>query len=189
VAILSDEIYDQMLYDGAAHVSLLAYPEIRDRLIRLNGWCKTYAMTGWRLGFAVWPRAMVDAVTRLCINDHSCVNAAAQYAGLAALTGPQDAVADMLAQFDRRRRVIVDGLNALPGIRCADAAGAFYAFPNIDGTGMTAREAQDRFLTDAGVATVAGTSFGAFGEGFVRFSYAASLDQITDALDRIAKVL
>ena len=117
------------------------------------------------------------------------MNAAAQYAGLAALTGPQDAVADMLAQFDRRRRVIVDGLNALPGIRCADAAGAFYAFPNIDGTGMTAREAQDRFLTDAGVATVAGTSFGAFGEGFVRFSYAASLDQITDALDRIAKVL
>ncbi|MEV8466833.1 pyridoxal phosphate-dependent aminotransferase [Fluviibacterium sp. DFM31] len=189
VVLMSDEIYSQMLYGGRSHVSLLSYPEIRDRLILLDGWSKTYAMTGWRLGFAVWPKAMVDAVTRLCINDHSCVNASAQYAGLAALTGPQDAVHDMVAKFDERRQVIVAGLNALPGVRCADAGGAFYAFPNIEGTGLTAREAQDRFLTEAGVATVSGTSFGKFGEGFVRFSYAASLEQITEALARIGKIL
>lgn len=189
VAILSDEIYSQMLYGGRDHVSLLQYPELRDRLILLDGWSKTYAMTGWRLGYAVWPKSLVETVTRLCINDHSCVNAAAQYAGLAALTGPQDAVADMVAEFDTRRRSIVDALNDLPGMRCADAAGAFYAFPNITGTGMTASEAQERFLTQAGVATIAGTSFGAWGEGFVRLSYANSLDNISRAIDRMRAVL
>ena len=189
VAVLSDEIYSQMLYDGRDHVSLLQYPEIRDRLIVLDGWSKTYAMTGWRLGFAVWPAALVDHAVRLCINDHSCVNAAAQFAGLAALTGPQDAVHQMVAAFDARRKVIVDGLNALPGMRCADAAGAFYAFPNIEGTGLTSQQAQDRFLTEAGVATVAGTSFGARGEGFLRFSYANSRENIERALDRIGRVL
>ncbi|MBO9467461.1 pyridoxal phosphate-dependent aminotransferase [Tropicibacter sp. R15_0] len=189
VALLSDEIYSNMLYDGREHVSLLQYPEIRDRLIMLDGWSKTYAMTGWRLGYAVWPDACVDHVTRLCINDHSCVNAATQYAGIAALTGPQDAVHDMVAQFDKRRQIIVDGLNALPGIRCSDAAGAFYAFPNIEGTGLTATQAQDLFLDKAGVATVAGTSFGAWGEGYVRFSYANSAENIREALDRIAKLL
>ncbi|MGR3755670.1 MAG: pyridoxal phosphate-dependent aminotransferase, partial [Tranquillimonas sp.] len=178
VALMSDEIYSQMLYGGRRHVSLLTYPSIRDRLIVLDGWSKTYAMTGWRLGYAVWPDRLVDPVTRLCINDHSCVNAAAQYAGLAALTGPQDAVTEMVAQFDRRREVIVRLLNDLPGVRCADAAGAFYAFPNVEGTGMSAREAQDRFLNDAGVATVAGTSFGRWGEGYLRFSYANSLENI-----------
>lgn len=189
VALLSDEIYSQMLYDCRDHVSLLSYPSIRNRLILLDGWSKTYAMTGWRLGFAVWPPSLVDAVTRLCINDHSCVNAATQHAGIEALTGPQDAVRDMVAAFDRRRCVIVDGLNALPGIRCADAAGAFYAFPNIEGTGLTSREAQDRFLIEAGVATVAGTSFGAFGEGYLRFSYANSEDNIRTALERIRAIL
>ena len=132
VALLSDEIYSQMLYHGQEHVSLLQYPEIRDRLILLDGWSKTYAMTGWRLGFAVWPDAAVDHVTRLCINDHSCVNAAAQYAGLAALTGPQDAVRDMVAEFDSRRAVIVAALNDLPGVRCSDPGGAFYAFRGRD---------------------------------------------------------
>ena len=189
VAILSDEIYSNMLYDGRAHVSLLNYPSIRDRLIMLDGWSKTYAMTGWRLGYAVWPDSMVDAVTRLCINDHSCVNAATQFAGLAALEGPQDAVHDMVRQFDERRQVIVRELNSLPGVRCADAAGAFYAFPNISGTGMTAREAQDRFLEDAGVATIAGTSFGSWGEGFVRFSYANSTENILEAIRRIRAIL
>ncbi|EPX75897.1 pyridoxal phosphate-dependent aminotransferase [Salipiger mucosus] len=189
VAILSDEIYSQMLYDGREHVSLLQYPEIRDRLIMLDGWSKTYAMTGWRLGYAVWPDAAVDHVTRLCINDHSCVNAATQYAGLAALEGPQDAVHDMVAQFDERRKVIVRELNALPGVRCADAGGAFYAFPNIEGTGMTSMEAQNRFLDEAGVATVAGTSFGAWGEGYLRFSYANSTDNILEAIGRIGKLL
>ena len=189
VALMSDEIYSQMLYGGREHVSLLQYPEIRDRLIVLDGWSKTYAMTGWRLGYAVWPDQLVEQVTRLCINDHSCVNASAQFAGLAALTGPKDAVHDMVAEFDRRRQFIVAGLNDLPGVRCADAAGAFYAFPNISGTGMSAREAQDLFLTKGHVATVAGTSFGAMGEGFVRFSYANSLANIERALDRIGDLL
>ena len=189
VAILSVEIYSQMLYDGRAHVSLLTYPEIRDRLIMLDGWSKTYAMTGWRLGYAVWPESCVDHVTRLCINDHSCVNAAAQFAGLEALTGPQDAVHDMVARFDERRRIIVRELNALPGVRCADPGGAFYAFPNIEGTGLSAMEAQARFLEQAGVATVAGTSFGTFGEGYLRFSYANSSDNIRAALGRIRDIL
>lgn len=189
VALLSDEIYSRMLYGGREHVSLLSYPEIRDRLILLDGWSKTYAMTGWRLGFAVWPDELIDPVTRLCVNDHSCVNAATQMAGIAALRGPQDAVDEMMAAFDARRRLIVDGLNALPGVRCADAAGAFYAFPNIEGTGLSAREAQDRWLTEAGVATVAGTSFGAFGEGYVRFSYANSAENIERALERIGGTL
>ncbi len=189
VALMSDEIYSQMLYGGREHVSLLQYPEIRDRLIVLDGWSKTYAMTGWRLGYAVWPDQLVEQVTRLCINDHSCVNASAQFAGLAALTGPMDAVHEMVAEFDRRRQFIVAGLNDLPGVRCTDAAGAFYAFPNISGTGMSAREAQDLFLTRGHVATVAGTSFGAMGEGFVRFSYANSLSNIERALDRIRDLL
>ena len=189
VALLSDEIYSQMLYGGRQHLSLLQYPEIRDRLIMLDGWSKTYAMTGWRLGYAVWPDAAVEHVTRLCINDHSCVNAAAQYAGLAALQGPQDAVMAMVAQFDKRREIIVRELNALPGFRCADAAGAFYAFPNIEGTGMTSKEAQTRFLEEAGVATVSGTSFGTWGEGYLRFSYANSAENILEAIRRIRELL
>ncbi len=185
VALLSDEIYSQMLYEGREHVSLLQYPEIRDRLIMLDGWSKTYAMTGWRLGFAVWPESLVDHATRLCINDHSCVNAATQHAGIAALTGPQDAVAEMVAAFDERRRVIVGELNQIPGFRCADPGGAFYVFPNIEGTGLSAREAQDRLLDEAGVALVAGTSFGAWGEGYLRFSYANSTENIREAIRRI----
>ncbi len=189
VAILSDEIYSQMLYDGREHVSLLQYPQIRDRVIMLDGWSKTYAMTGWRLGYAVWPESLVAHATRLCINDHSCVNAPTQYAGLAALTGPQDAVAEMVAAFDERRRIIVSELNQTPGFRCVDAGGAFYAFPNIEGTGLSAREAQDRFLAQAGVATIAGTSFGAWGEGYLRFSYANSIDNIREAIRRIRACL
>lgn len=189
VALMSDEIYSNMLYDGRQHVSLLQYPEIRDRLIMLDGWSKTYAMTGWRLGYAVWPDSAVAHVTRLCINDHSCVNAATQFAGIAALEGPQDAVRDMVAQFDARRRVIVRELNSLPGISCTDSGGAFYALPNITGTGLSATQAQDLFLDKAGVATVAGTSFGRYGEGYVRFSYANSTENIIEALGRIRAVL
>lgn len=189
VALMSDEIYSNMLYDGRQHVSLLQYPEIRDRLIMLDGWSKTYAMTGWRLGYAVWPDSCVDHVTRLCINDHSCVNAATQFAGMAALDGPQDEVLAMVAEFDKRREVIVRELNGLPGVRCADAAGAFYAFPNIEGTGLTSAQAQDKFLDEAGVATVAGTSFGAWGEGFLRFSYANSTENILEAISRIRGLL
>src|SRR6056297_2964794 len=189
VVVLSDEIYSQMLYGGRSHVSLLQYPEIRDRLIVLDGWSKTYAMTGWRLGHTVWPESLVPHVTRLCINDHSCVNAAAQHAGIAALTGPQDAVDEMMRAFDARRRLIVARLNALPGVRCTDPGGAFYAFANIEGTGMSAQQAQDRFLEEAGVAAIAGTSFGAEGEGFLRFSYANSTGAIEAAMARIGALL
>ena len=137
--VMSDEIYDHMLYDGETHVCLLQYPSIRDRLILLNGWSKTYAMTGWRLGYAVWPGKLYDYARKLAVNLHSCVNAATQYAGLAALTGPQDEVAKMVAEFDKRRKVVVDGLNRLPGISCATPKGAFYAFPNIKRTGWKAK--------------------------------------------------
>ena len=189
VAILSDEIYSRMTYDSREHVSLLDFPEVADRLILLDGWSKTYAMTGWRMGYGVWPPALVESATRLAVNCHSCVNAAAQFAGLAALTGPQDSVREMVSAFDRRRRVIVEGLNRLPGVRCRTPGGAFYAFPRISGTAMDARTLQSRLLEEAGVASVAGTSFGAHGEGYLRFSYANSVENIERALERIGALL
>lgn len=189
IAILSDEIYSRLLYDGRAHVSLLSYPEIADRLILLDGWSKTYAMTGWRLGFAVWPESLVEGAIRLAVNSHSCVNAATQYAGIAALEGPQDGVDAMRTAFAARRRVVVDGLNRLPGVRCVEPGGAFYAFPNITGTGRTAKQLQTALLEQAGVATIPGTSFGPLGEGFLRISYASSLESIVVALDRMNALL
>ena len=189
VAVLSDEIYSRISYDGREHVSLLDYPEIADRLILLDGWSKTYAMTGWRMGYAVWPETLVEGATRLAVNCHSCVNAATQYAGIAALDGSQDAVDDMVRAFDQRRQVIVDGLNAIPGFRCRTPGGAFYVFPNIEETGLDARSLQKRLLEEAGVATVAGTSFGHLGEGFIRFSYANSIENIEEALKRITSLL
>jgi aspartate/methionine/tyrosine aminotransferase len=189
VAVMSDEIYGEILYDGAEHVSLLGYPSIRDRLILLDGWSKTYAMTGWRMGYGVWPEALFAAAERLAINCHSCVNAAAQFAGIAALTGPRDPVAQMVAAFAERRRMVVAALNGLPGFRCARPGGAFYAFPNVTGTGLDARTLQGRLLEDAGVATIAGTSFGEFGEGYLRFSYANSREAIAEAIERIGRRL
>lgn len=189
IAILSDEIYGQMLYDGREHVSLLQYPEIRDRVIMLDGWSKTYAMTGWRLGYAVWPKSLVETATRLAINCHSCVNAAAQFAGIAALRGPQDAVAEMMTAFDMRRRYIHRALNELPGVSCIDPAGAFYAFPNIAGTGIPAKALEVDLLEKAGVATIAGTSFGRHGEGYLRLSYANSRENIETAIARIGDYL
>jgi aspartate/methionine/tyrosine aminotransferase len=185
VAIMSDEIYGEILYDGALHASLLAYPELAERLILLDGWSKTYAMTGWRLGYGVWPKALFPHAERLAINCHSCVNAAAQFAGLAALEGPREPVLRMVAAFAERRRYFIAALNALPGLRCATPGGAFYAFPNITGTGLDCRSLEARLLDEAGVATIAGTSFGAFGEGYLRFSYAASREQLEDAVSRI----
>jgi aspartate aminotransferase len=189
VTVMSDEIYGQMTYDGREHVSLLTYPSLRERLILLDGWSKTYAMTGWRMGFSVWPKAMIESATRLAINCHSCVNASAQYAGLAALTGPQDDVHKMVAAFAERRRVIVDELNKLPGISCVEPGGAFYAFPNITGTGFTSRQLEGGLLDKAGVATLSGTSFGAEGEGYLRFSYANSLENIRAAMTAISGFL
>jgi aspartate aminotransferase len=184
VAVMSDEIYGEMLYQGT-HTSLTTYPELEDRLILLDGWSKTYAMTGWRLGFGVWPASLLPHAERLAINSHSCVNAAAQYAGIAAMTGPREPVARMVASFAERRAYIVPALQALPGFRCATPGGAFYAFPNITGTGFDSRTLQSRLLEEAGVASVSGTSFGALGDGHLRFSYAASLDALKEAVARI----
>jgi len=189
VAVLSDEIYDQMLYDGEAHVCLLTYPSIRDRLILLNGWSKTYAMTGWRMGYSVWPKSLHEFSRKLAVNSYSCVNAAAQWAGLAALTGPQDSIAEMVAEFDRRRQIVVAGLNQLPGISCATPKGAFYAFPNIARTGWKAKALASSLLEDAGVAVVGGPDFGILGEGYLRLSYANSAENILKALDRMGEFL
>jgi aspartate aminotransferase len=189
LAVMSDEIYDHMLYDGEAHVCLLRYPSIRDRLILLNGWSKTYAMTGWRLGYAVWPGKLYELARKLSVNLHSCVNAPTQYAGLAALTGPQDEVTAMVDAFDKRRKVVVEGLNSLPGISCATPKGAFYAFPNVKRTGWKAKPLASALLEDAGVALIGGPDFGVLGEGYVRVSYANSTENIVRALGRIGEFL
>ena len=183
LAVMSDEIYDHMVYDGETHVCLLSYPSIRDRLILLNGWSKTYAMTGWRLGYAIWPGKLYDYARKLAVNLHSCVNASAQYAGLAALQGPQDEVAKMVAAFDERRRIVVDGLNRLPNVSCATPKGAFYAFPNIKRTGWKAKALASALLEDAGVAVIGGPDFGILAEGYLRLSYANSAENILRALD------
>ena len=189
VAVLSDEIYARLVYDGIEHRSLLNYPSLRDRLILLDGWSKTYAMTGWRIGYGIWPQALVETVDKLIVNANSCTNAATQHAALAALEGPQDCVEEMRLAFDARRKAIVELLNDLPGVRCQTPLGAFYAFPNIEGTGRNAKELCSALLEDCGVATVHGTSFGAMGEGFLRFSYAASTENIRQAVERIGAYL
>lgn len=185
VAILSDEIYDQMTYDGAEHVSLLSYPDIRDRLILLNGWSKTYAMTGWRLGYSIWPDSLFMAARKLAVNCWSCVNAPAQYAALEALTGPQNSVHQMVNAFDERRKLTVDLLNQIDGVSCVTPQGAFYAFPNISATGWQAKPLATALLEDAGVATIGGPDFGIHGEGYIRISYANSLPNIQRAIERI----
>lgn len=189
VAIMSDEIYDQMTYDNEKHISLLQYPSIRDRLIVLNGWSKTYAMTGWRLGYSIWPDGLFDSIRKLAVNAWSCVNAPAQYAALAALTGPQDDVAMMMQAFDERRLKVVDALNTLPGVSCITPKGAFYAFPNIKESGWQAKPLASQLLEDAGVATIGGPDFGIHGEGYLRVSYANSLDNLLQAIERIDQFL
>src|ERR1700754_727974 len=189
VAIMSDEIYDQLTYDGEEHITLLKYPSIRDRLILLNGWSKTYAMTGWRLGYAVWPGKLYDYARKLSVNLHSCVNAPAQYAGIAALTGPQDEADKMVAEFDKRRKVVTEGLNKLPGVSCAVPKGAFYAFPNVKSTGWKAKDLATALLNDTGVVTIGGPDFGVLGEGYMRLSYANSTENILKALDRMGQFL
>ncbi len=189
VAIMSDEIYDQMTYDNEKHISLLQYPSIRDRLIVLNGWSKTYAMTGWRLGYSIWPDSLFDSIRKLAVNAWSCVNAPAQYAALAALTGPQDDVAMMMQAFDERRLKVVDALNTLPGVSCITPKGAFYAFPNIKESGWQAKPLASQLLEDAGVATIGGPDFGIHGEGYLRVSYANSLDNLLQAIERIDQFL
>jgi aspartate aminotransferase len=194
VAILSDEIYDVMTYDGETHCSLLTFPEVRDRLIVLNGWSKTWAMTGWRLGWSIWPNSaesnhLYDKIRKLAVNCWSCVNASAQFAGIAAIDGPQDDAEKMMRAFDRRRKIVVEGLNGLPGISCITPRGAFYAFPNIAKTGWKAKKLASALLEEAGVALIGGPDFGVLGEGYIRLSYANSEENILRAIERIGAFL
>jgi len=188
LVVLSDEVYWAIRY-GGTHVSVLDFDGMAERTILLDGWSKTYAMTGWRLGFGVFPAPLVEPVTRLAINSVSCTSAFSQYAAIAALEGSQHGAAEMVAEFRRRRDVIVAGLNEIPGVSCVEPQGAFYAFPNITGTGLSAATLQARLLNEAGVAALSGTAFGSWGEGFLRLSYANSVANIELALDAIKSVV
>jgi len=178
-----------MTYDGEEHVSLLTFPEIRDRLVLLNGFSKTWAMTGWRLGWSIWPGPLYDKMRKLAVNCWSCVNAPTQFAGIAAIDGPQDQVAAMVAAFDRRRKVVAELLNGLPGVSCITPKGAFYAFPNVSETGWAAKKLAGALLDQAGVALIGGPDFGVHGEGFIRVSYANSEENIRRAIDRMRDFL
>jgi aspartate aminotransferase len=188
IVVLSDEIYARILYSGE-HISIATLPGMLERTILLDGWSKTWAMTGWRLGFGVYPAELIPHVERLVSNSVSCTASFSQQAAIAALDGPQQDVDDMLSEFRRRRALIINGLNALPGVRCLEPDGAFYAFPNITATGLNSRELADRLLQEAGVACLSGTAFGENGEGYLRFSYANSLENIGIALQRIGDFL
>ncbi|MFO1122749.1 MAG: pyridoxal phosphate-dependent aminotransferase [Hyphomicrobiales bacterium] len=189
VAVLSDEIYSHQVYDGVDFTSFLAFPELRDRTIILDGWSKTFAMTGWRLGFGIWPRHLVDYVKKLITVDHSCTSVATQMAGLAAITGPMDEIEGFRKSFQKRRDLVVAGLNDIRGVRCRVPGGAFYAFPNITGTGWTSRDLSRELLEKAHVALLLGESFGANGAGYVRISYAASEAELREALARMKAFL
>jgi aspartate/methionine/tyrosine aminotransferase len=182
--VLSDEIYSRILYDGFEHTSIVTFPGMAERSIILDGFSKTFAMTGWRLGFGVMPEALAPLVSQLQINSNSCTASFTQIAGIEALQGPQHGVEEMVKEFKRRRDVIVDGLNSIPGFRCHRPLGAFYVFPNITGTKRDSRFLADYLLDEAGVACLSGTAFGAFGEGYLRFSYANSVENIQIALQR-----
>ena len=184
--VLSDEIYSKIIYDGK-HESISTRPGMLERTIILDGHSKTYAMTGWRLGYGIMPRELAAAVAKLQTNCTSCTAAFTQIAGAEALTGPQDAAAAMVAEFRTRRDLLVDGFNAIEGVSCKRPRGAFYVFPNIGGLGLTSKQAEQRLLDDYGVAALAGTSFGRFGEGYLRFSYANSQANIRKALERFAE--
>lgn len=188
LVVLADEIYSELVYEGE-HQSIAALPEMAERTIILDGFSKTYAMTGWRLGYGLFPEALVEPITTLMVNSMSCTSVAVQRAGLEALTGSQDAVAGFREAFRRRRSLVVDGLNGIPRISCVMPKGAFYAFPNITETGMTSQQVADYLLEEHGVATVAGTSFGDAGEGYIRISYATSEANLEKALARISEAI
>jgi aspartate aminotransferase len=189
VAILSDEIYSRQIYDRKEMPTFFNYPDLQDRLIILDGWSKAYAMTGWRMGWSVWPEELISHVNKLIINSVSCVNAPAQFAGIAALDGSDDPIHEMMAKFDQRRKLIHEGLNNLPGVECSLPGGAFYAFPKVIGTGMNGEEFAKKCMYEAGVAIVPGTAFGKTCQDYVRFSFAASQDSISNALENIKKML
>jgi len=189
VTILSDEIYSRQIFDNKEMPTFFNYPELQDRLIVLDGWSKAYAMTGWRIGWSVWPENLVPHVNKLLINSVSCVNAPSQFAGIAALDGPDDSIDAMMVEFDERRKLIHKGLNNLPGVECSLPGGAFYAFPKVIGTGMNGEKFAKKCLHEAGVAIVPGTSFGKTCGDYVRFSFAASKENISKALEKIEKML
>ena len=184
ICVLADEIYSRLIFEGT-HVSLTRFPGMKERTILLDGFSKTYAMTGWRLGYGVMPQPLARQVALLMTNSNSCTASFTQIAGVTALRGDQSSVDAMRAEFERRREVIVDGLNSIPGFRCRKPRGAFYAFPNITGTGRSSRELADALLKETGVACLSGTAFGSWGEGYLRLSYANSVENIHKALDRI----
>ncbi len=186
--ILSDEVYSKMVYEGR-HVSIFDFPEVKDRTILLEGHSKTYAMTGWRLGYGIVPVTLAEQISKLQTNSNSCTASFTQMAGVEALTGPQDESRKMMAEFKARRDIIVDGLNAIPGFKCLQPKGSFYVFPNITGTGMKSKQLEEHLLEKAGVAGLSGTSFGKYGEGYLRFSYANSQENIKKALERIREAL
>jgi aspartate/methionine/tyrosine aminotransferase len=188
VTVLTDEIYSDILYEGE-HTSVLSYPGMAERTILLDGFSKTFAMTGWRLGYGVMPEAFAAHVARLQTNSTSCTATFTQMAGVAALRGDMGPIKAMIEAFRQRRDAIVDGLNSIRGFRCLRPKGAFYVFPNVQGTGMSAKDLQSRLLDEAGVACLAGTAFGSHGEGYLRFSYANSLENIHEALSRISKFI
>jgi len=188
IPVLSDEIYRRFLYDGE-FVSIVGMPGMREHTIILDGFSKSYAMTGWRLGYGVMPEPLAAHLTRLMVNTASCTASFVQLAGVAALHGDDVPVQEMVAEFRRRRDIVVQGLNALPGVKCATPRGAFYAFPNITGTGKTSAEVAERLLNDAGVAVLGGTAFGQYGEGYLRLSYANSEANLRLALERMRPVL
>ncbi|MDC0216216.1 pyridoxal phosphate-dependent aminotransferase [Candidatus Pelagibacter sp.] len=189
VAILSDEIYSRQIYDNKEMPTFFNYPELQDRLIVLDGWSKAYSMTGWRMGWSVWPESLIEHVNKLIINSVSCVNAPAQFGGIAALDGSDEPIYSMMKKFDQRRTLIYEGLNSLPGVNCSLPGGAFYAFPNISGTGMSGSEFSQKCMYEAGVAIVPGVAFGKTAIDYVRFSFAASQDSISQALENIKKML
>ena len=189
VTILSDEIYSRQIFDNKEMPTFFNYPELRERLIVLEGWSKAYSMTGWRLGWSFWPEHLIPHINKLLINSVSCVNAAAQFAGIAALDGPDDSIHEMMIKFTQRRKLIHEGLNSLPGIECSLPGGAFYAFPKVIGTGMSGEEFCKKAMHEAGVAIVPGTAFGKTSGDYVRFSFAASQDNISQALENIKKML
>ena len=180
--VLADEIYKDILYTGHHH-SIAACPEMAERTIILDGFSKSYAMTGWRLGYGIMPEELVPHVVKLAVNSVSCAATFSQRAGIAALDGPQEEVQSMVAEVDRRRRLIVDGLRRIPGVTCPEPEGAFYAFPSIKGTGLSSSEFEERAMREAGVALLSGSAFGEFGEGYVRLSYANSQENIRKALE------
>ncbi|MCY4474094.1 MAG: pyridoxal phosphate-dependent aminotransferase [Chloroflexi bacterium] len=188
LVVLSDEIYKDMYYSGS-HTSITEFDGLVERTIILDGFSKSYAMTGWRLGYGVFPEFMMDAVTKLMTNSVSCTSVAVQMAGIAALQGPQDSVSEMMTEFHIRRDLVVDGLNNLPGVTCRTPGGAFYAFPNISGTGLDSRTFADRAMDEAGVALLSGTAFGEYGDGYVRISFANSQDNLRLAIDRLGEML